>query len=94
MFTSSVTNHGILTPSTVVKYVLMVSFLPVIGSGGTSWALRVPNAQQQYNNIKPINFIILLTAKLTQFFVAFYNNLQFKTLLQVNDIIDRVLLNI
>jgi hypothetical protein len=65
----------------------MVSFLPIVSSGGSVWALSVPNVQQQYNNIKPINFIILLTAKLTQFFVAFYNNLQFKTLLQVYDII-------
>ena len=77
-----------LTPSTVVKYVFMVSFLPIIGAAGGVWALSVPNVQQQYTNIKPINFIILLTAKLTQFFVAFYNNLQFKTLLQVYDIID------
>ena len=66
----------------------MVSFLPVIGAAGGVWALSVPNAQQQYNNIKPINFIILLNAKLTQFFVAFYYNLQFKTLLQVYDIIE------
>ncbi|GAB2983162.1 hypothetical protein GCM10027049_20200 [Mucilaginibacter puniceus] len=65
----------------------MVSFLPIVSSGGSVWALSVPKVQQQYNNIKPINFIILLIAKLTQFFVAFYNNLQFKTLLQVNDII-------
>ncbi len=66
----------------------MVSLGPIVSSAGSVWALSVPNVQQQYNNIKPINFIILLTAKLTQFFVAFYNNLQFKTLLQVYDIID------
>ena len=65
----------------------MVSFLPIVSSGGSVWALSVPNVQQQYNNIKPINFIILLSTKLMQFLIVFYNNTQFNTLLQVNDII-------